>query len=72
MRVVVAILFICFVDHFHITRNFAFDTCVGSILHPALMFEIHCTLLYIVDGASDDLSLLVLIDSLVDIGILFT
>ena len=72
MWVVVALLFICFVDHFHIARNFAFDTCVGPILHPALLFKIHSTFLDIIDGASDDLSLLVLIDPPVDIGILFT
>ena len=72
MRVVITILFICFVNHYHIARNFALDAGVGPILQSSLLFKLLPSLLDIVDGASDDLSLLVLIDSPVDIGLLFT
>ena len=72
MWIVVTVLFICFVDHHHISRNFALDSSVGPILQSTLLFKIHCSLLDIIDRAPDDLSLFVLIDAPVDIGLLVT
>ena len=70
MRIDIALFFICFVDHFHIPRYFAFDTSVGLILHFALFIELDCSLLHIVDRATDELSLLVFNDPPADICML--
>ena len=72
MRVEISILFICFVDNFHIPRNFAFDTSVGPILQFTLLLELSSSLLDIIYRASDYLGLFVLIDPPIDISMLVT
>ena len=60
MGVDVALSLVSFVDDAHVTRNFALDASVGLALHPTLIFSFFRALLDIIDGATNDFSLLIL------------
>ena len=57
MWIDVPISSISFVDHLEIPGNFAFDSLISLSLHLAFLIEFLTSLFYIVDRASDQLSL---------------
>ena len=61
----VAGISVSFVDHPHVPRNFALDIRVGLVPQLALFLLFPRTPLHVVDGAANDLSLLVLFEVLV-------
>ena len=62
----IALLAVHFIDDLHVLGNLALDALVCFALHLTVLLELFSSLFHVLDGAPDDLKLLVLVDSLLD------